>query len=71
MVEEEIDKRYAICEHCGIYDSDNDKCNGDLYINPKNNDVSIEPKKGYIKGCNCILSRKIPNSSNHCPAKKW
>lgn len=71
MSTEEINKRREICNHCGIYDSENDLCNGHLYVNPSNNDVSICPKTGYIKGCGCLLSRKIPNELKHCPAKKW
>ena len=68
----EFDRRLKICEHCGIYNKDYDLCSGDLYINPKNNDVSLEPKSGYIKGCGCLLqARKIPNEKAHCPAKKW
>lgn len=66
-----IQKRRQICLHCGIYNEDDDVCKGSLYINPDNNDVSIVPKKGYIKGCGCLLNRKIPNLSNHCPANKW
>ena len=63
--------RLKICEQCGIYDLDRKICNGDLYINPKTNDVSIVKKLGYIKGCNCYIPRKVLNSAAKCPAGKW
>ena len=49
--------RFKICEQCGIYDQMRKICNGNLYINPITNDVSIVQKDGYIKGCNCYIPR--------------
>ena len=63
--------RLQICEHCGIYDSENKLCNGSLYINPKNNDVSVKSKDGYFKGCSCYIPKKVLNSNAKCPAGKW
>lgn len=63
--------RLKICEYCGIYDSYRKLCNGNLYINPQNNDVSIKPKRGYIKGCGCYVPRKVLNENAKCPAGKW
>lgn len=63
--------RLSICEHCGIYDTERKLCNGDLYINPNTNDVSIKKKDGYIKGCSCYIPRKILNAKAKCPAGKW
>ena len=63
--------RLSICEHCGIYDPERKICNGDLYINPKTNDVSIKKKEGYIKGCDCYIPRKVLNAQAKCPAGKW
>lgn len=63
--------RLSICEHCGIYDTERKLCNGDLYINPKTNDVSIKKKDGYIKGCSCYIPRKVLNAKAKCPAGKW
>lgn len=63
--------RLSICEHCGIYDPERKLCNGDLYINPETNDVSIEKKDGYIKGCSCYIPRKVLNAKAKCPAGKW
>lgn len=63
--------RLKICEHCGIYDSSRKLCNGSLYINPKNNDVSTVAKPGYYKGCSCYIPRKVLNANAKCPAGKW
>lgn len=63
--------RLKICEHCGIYDPERKLCNGDLYINPETNDVSIVKKEGYFKGCNCYIPRKVLNAKAKCPAGKW
>lgn len=68
---EEIEKRWQLCNSCPICDLENGLCNSRLYLNPINNDISINPKKGYIKGCGCLLERKIPNEKKHCPANKW
>lgn len=67
----EIERRYSICRSCPICDQENGLCNGKLYLNPTNNDVSIIPKPGYIKGCGCVLELKIPKEKSKCPAKKW
>ena len=63
--------RLKICEHCGIYDPERKLCNGDLFINPETNDVSISKKEGYFKGCNCYIPRKVLNTKAKCPAGKW
>ena len=63
--------RLKICEHCGIYDTMRKICNGSLYINPETNDVSINKKEGYIKGCDCYIPRKVLNAQAKCPAGKW
>lgn len=66
-----MEERLEICKHCPIYDSKNQLCNGHLYLNPDNNDVTTSPKTGYIKGCSCYIPTKIKNPNKHCPAKKW
>lgn len=66
-----MQKRLYICNNCPIYDADRDLCNAQLFINPETNDVSISPKKGYFKGCGCVIRLKVKNPNKHCPAKKW
>ena len=63
--------RLKICEHCGIYDQDRKICNGSLYLNPNNNDVSTNAKTSYSKGCSCYIPRKVLNAAAKCPAGKW
>lgn len=63
--------RFDICNQCGIYDSDRKLCNGDLFINPDTNDVSVTKLPGYIKGCGCYIPRKILSIKAKCPAGKW
>lgn len=65
------EERLNICYKCGIYNPHQEKCSSLLYINPYTNDVSIEPKKDYIKGCGCFVPTKVKRPQNHCPAKKW
>lgn len=49
--------RLSICKTCPLYA--NDICSSYLYLNPRTNDVSTEPKQGYYKGCGCKISIKI------------
>lgn len=64
-------ERLDICKRCPICDTNNWICNPRLWLNPETNDVSVQAKKGYIKGCGCALLTKIKKESSHCPAKKW
>ena len=70
-MEEYITKRTKICRACPICDQENEICNAHLYLNPINNDVSTEPKEGYLKGCGCWLHAKIKNLNSKCPCGKW
>ena len=68
------DTRLKICRKCKLYKKSSmmgEICNSKLWINPINEDVSIEQKDGYIKGCGCRLKAKttLPNSS--CVIGKW
>lgn len=65
------EERFEICKHCPIYNVENALCNGQLYLNPENNDISPSPKEGYIKGCGCHIPTKVKNPNKHCPVKKW
>ena len=71
MILEEIEERWKIWIRVPQQTDRKRACKGNLYLNPKNNDISIGPKEGYIKGCGCLLEKKIPNEKKHCPAGKW
>lgn len=66
-----IQERTEICKKCPICDLDNWMCNAKLYLNPETNDISLSPKKNYIKGCGCAIELKVQNPNRHCPAGKW
>ena len=40
-------------------------------MNPKTQDISLEPKDGYNNGCGCVLKYKIKNKDNVCPCEQW
>lgn len=64
-----IEERLKICSKCPL--NKNDVCSNTLYLDPKTNDVSTTPLKGYYKGCNCYLPSKVKSTTAHCPAEKW
>ena len=64
--------RINICKKCPIYSSKlGGICNNRLYINPENEDVSVEKLEGYIQGCGCRLQAKTTILNEHCPINKW
>ena len=66
-----IEERERICRTCPIFKSSNETCNPNLWLNPDTNEVSLIPKAGFIRGCNCHVFIKMRNLSNHCIAGKW
>lgn len=71
-MEESPEKRLEICRKCPIYSTRfGGMCNNQLWMNVKTEDVSIEQKDGYIKGCGCILASKVKGVGGTCPAGKW
>lgn len=64
--------RLNICKVCPIYSSKfGGLCNNKLWLNPDTNDVSLQQKNGYIRGCGCRLKAKTTLQGEHCPADKW
>ena len=64
-----IEERLAICERCPL--CTRGRCNSNLWLNPKTDEVSTTAKIGYIRGCNCYVNIKARNMNNHCVAGKW
>lgn len=65
-------QRLKICNKCPLLSSKlGGVCNNKLYLNPKTNDVSLEPKEGYFKGCSCRVNAKTRLPNAKCPAGKW
>lgn len=61
--------RLEICKKCPIYS--NGICSNNLYLNPLNGDISTKSKKGYIKGCGCLVSKKAKIEYEKCIIGKW
>lgn len=65
-------ERMRICQKCPIFSTKyGGLCNSKLYIDPITNDVSIEPKDGYVKGCGCRLLAKTSLLDAKCIIDKW
>lgn len=72
-INEDLSKeRLKICYECPLYsDKLGGLCNNKLWLNKKTGDVSLYQKDGYIRGCGCVLDRKVKNINSKCPAGKW
>lgn len=66
-----IEEREKICKQCPILEPTRRVCNPKLYLNPDTNEISLVPKPGFIRGCNCAVFIKMRNLNNHCIAGKW
>ena len=66
------EKRLQICKQCPIYSQRwGGTCNDRLWINPETNEVSANPKDGYVRGCGCRLPAKTTLPYATCIAGKW
>lgn len=66
------DKRMSICKKCPLFSVKlGGMCNNRLLLNPNTNNVSVNEKEGYYRGCGCKLSFKTSVPSEECPAGKW
>lgn len=66
--------RIEICKQCKLFKKDNilgDICNSKLYLNPDTDEISTIRKKGFNKGCGCVLKAKCRVRSSVCPNNKW
>lgn len=70
---EDISKnRMKICYSCPLYSNKlGGMCNNKLWLNVNTGDVSLEPKRGYKKGCGCRLYAKTRLPNAQCPVGKW
>lgn len=67
------EKRIAICKECPLGEEiypGRIVCNSRLWIN-ENGEVSNTAKAGYVRGCNCEMSRKARITSSRCIVNKW
>lgn len=65
-------KRMAICLKCPIskHTSLGLICDNTKWIS-KDDQVSLEAKPGYTRGCNCRLQAKTRLPHNHCIINRW
>ena len=68
-----LEKRLEICKQCPLWKEtiNGPVCNPNKWINPKDGKSSYFPKDGYVKGCGCLLERRVLNSDAKCVANKW
>lgn len=64
-------ERLAICKQCPLFIADSMICNPGLWMNPETLATSHKAKAGYVKGCGCLISRKVKQGSSHCHAGRW
>jgi hypothetical protein len=64
--------RLEICMQCPIclMTALGPVCDRTKYINEKD-EVSNEPKIGFIRGCGCRLEAKVTIKRDHCIRAKW
>ena len=68
------EKRISICRECPLFKKQfdgNHRCNGQLYMDPVTKKTSYLPKKGFVKGCNCLMEVKARNPNAKCVADLW
>lgn len=67
--------RRDVCLKCPLYHVNElwgwAECNHKLWLNPKTEETSLEPKPGYVRGCGCRIEAKISVPSEKCPLGKW
>ena len=59
-------ERLTICMACPLFIRDTQVCNPYLWLNPETGDTSSRSRKGYIKGCGCLITRKMKQPNSHC-----
>ena len=65
-------ERLKICRQCPIYSPRfGGLCNRDLWFNPDTDEISDEPRDGYVRGCGCRLLAKTTLPHARCVAGKW
>lgn len=66
------EKRLSICKVCPIYSERfGGTCNNKLWFNPKTNEISLDEKDNFVRGCGCRLKAKTTLADESCPADKW
>lgn len=65
-------ERLKICKTCPLYKpSFGGICNNNLWLNPDTLEISNKAINGYVRGCGCILSKKLRLPYAKCPVNRW
>lgn len=65
-------ERMKVCQKCPLYSPKfGGLCNNKLYIDPNTNDISVNAKDGYVRGCGCRLLAKTALLDARCMIGKW
>lgn len=70
-MESNYEKRMSICRECPLFKKQyngNHRCDGGKYMNPETKETSYLPKKGFVRGCNCVCEVKSRNPNASCVA---
>lgn len=65
-------EKLNICKQCPLWkETENGPiCDPGKWIN-SDGKLSLFPRKGYTKGCGCLLNRKTLDPNSHCVVNKW
>ncbi len=64
-------ERLEICKECPLFIRDTQVCNPYLWMHPKTRETSSTQKPEFIKGCGCLISRKVLQAGSHCHLGLW
>ena len=68
------EKRLKVCQSCPLFKKQydgNHRCDGHKWMNPVTKETSYLPKKGWIRGCSCLIELKVKQLSAKCVAGLW
>lgn len=70
--EELAEKRLEICRNCPISTNTDYglRCDSSKYRN-KEGEWSYLPKEGMVRGCSCLLEKRVLDPNKHCVVDLW
>lgn len=68
------EKRLQVCSTCPLFRKQwdgNHRCDSSKYMKPETKETSYLPKKGFVRGCSCIIEYKVRQPNAKCVAGLW
>lgn len=65
------EERLNICYACPLFIKEDKVCNPHLWMNPSTLETSKKAKAGFVRGCGCLISRKVKQKGSHCHLGLW